>query len=77
LRQEFRDLELLDDITCLRFEGKLPASVVGDTRRTLIHAFRQHKSDSYVPQHVHNAIRWNKKQPYVEPDFQDLDWSII
>ncbi|KAF9488381.1 hypothetical protein BDN71DRAFT_1353349, partial [Pleurotus eryngii] len=77
LCQEFCDLELLDDITRLHFEGKLPASVIGDTRRTLIHAFRQHKSDSYVPQHVHSAICWNKKQPYIEPDFQDLDWSII
>ncbi|KDQ32269.1 hypothetical protein PLEOSDRAFT_8108, partial [Pleurotus ostreatus PC15] len=43
LRQEFRDLELLDDITRLQFEGRLPASVVGDTRRTLVHAFRQCK----------------------------------
>ncbi|KAF9492517.1 hypothetical protein BDN71DRAFT_1347105, partial [Pleurotus eryngii] len=77
LRQEFRDLELLDDITHLQFEGKLPASVIGDTRRTLVRAFRQHKSDSYVPQHVHSAIQWNKKQPYVEPDFNNLDWSII
>ncbi|KAF9488561.1 hypothetical protein BDN71DRAFT_1355177, partial [Pleurotus eryngii] len=77
LCQEFCDLELLDDITCLQYEGKLPASVVGDTRRTLVHAFRQHKSDSYVPQHVHSTIWWNKKQPYVEPDFNSLDWSII
>ncbi|KAJ8694057.1 hypothetical protein PTI98_008990 [Pleurotus ostreatus] len=77
LRQEFRDIELLDDITRLQFEGRLPASVTGETRRTLIHAFRQHKSDSYVPQHVHSAIRWNRKQPYVEPDFSNLEWSII
>jgi len=30
LRQEFWELELLDDITKLRFEGKLPESVIGD-----------------------------------------------
>ena len=30
LRQEFRELELLDDTTKLRSEGKLPKSVIGD-----------------------------------------------
>ncbi|KAF4565753.1 hypothetical protein EYR36_002331 [Pleurotus pulmonarius] len=77
LRQEFRDLELLDDITRLQFESKLPSAVVGDTRRTLIQSFRKHKSDSYIPHHMHAAIRWNKKQPYTEPDFNDMDWSVI
>ncbi|KAF9492982.1 hypothetical protein BDN71DRAFT_1376719, partial [Pleurotus eryngii] len=44
LRQEFRDLEMLDNIT---------VTIVGDTRRSLIHSFRKHKSDSYIPHHVH------------------------
>ncbi|KAF9494846.1 hypothetical protein BDN71DRAFT_1392644 [Pleurotus eryngii] len=73
LHQESRDLELLDDITRLHFKGKLHAAVVGETRRTLIHSFRQHKSESYMPQHMHSAIRWSKKLPYIEPDFADLD----
>ncbi|KAJ7114876.1 hypothetical protein C8R44DRAFT_563534, partial [Mycena epipterygia] len=36
LRQEFRELEILDEITRLRFEGKLPSSVHGLYRRRLI-----------------------------------------
>ena len=43
LRQEFRDLELLDDITKLRYMGKLHDSVQGDRRNALIHTFRLHK----------------------------------
>lgn len=31
LRREYRELEILDDITHLRFEGKLPSTVVGST----------------------------------------------
>ena len=37
LRQEFRELELLDEITRLRYLGKLPAIVDGDTRNHIIH----------------------------------------
>jgi hypothetical protein len=59
LHQEFREVELLDDIVCLKYEGKLPVTVVGDRRRTvtLIHSFRTWKGENYVPVHIHNAIR--------------------
>ncbi|KAJ7814972.1 hypothetical protein B0H14DRAFT_2265263, partial [Mycena olivaceomarginata] len=36
LRQELRELEVLDEITKLRFEGKLPLSVTGIYRRRLL-----------------------------------------
>jgi hypothetical protein len=39
LRQEFRELELLDEITGLRYKGKLSASVVGEQRNILIKVF--------------------------------------
>ena len=60
LRQEFRDLELLDEITRLRYIGKLPESVQGNRRNALIHTFRQYKGLTYVPDSVHPSIRWNK-----------------
>ena len=53
LRQEFRELEMLDDITTLRYNGKLPSSVVGDRRNDLISAFRLLKGEKYVPSNVH------------------------
>ncbi|KIJ91030.1 hypothetical protein K443DRAFT_76665, partial [Laccaria amethystina LaAM-08-1] len=36
LRQEFRELELLDDITKLRYNGQLPASINGQLRNSIL-----------------------------------------
>ena len=72
LRQEFRELELLDEITKLRYEGKLSVKVYGDIRNTLIQAFREWKGQQYVPQNVHLAIRWSKCDPLLESEIIDL-----
>ncbi|KAF8713523.1 hypothetical protein AX14_012976 [Amanita brunnescens Koide BX004] len=76
LRQEFHDLELLDEITKLRFNGKLAKTVHGDRRNALIHTFRQHKGLSYVPSAVHSSIRWNKKDPMLDPIADDMPWTM-
>ncbi len=39
LRQEFRELELLDEVTKLRYLDELPKSVDGTTRNSLLHSF--------------------------------------
>lgn len=59
LRQEFRELELLDDITRMAYEGALPLSVNGLTRNTVINRFRTWKGKYYVPVNVPGPIRWN------------------
>ncbi|KAF8875567.1 hypothetical protein BD779DRAFT_1450055 [Infundibulicybe gibba] len=73
LRQEFRELEFLDEITRLTYEGKLPPYVTGDRRNTLVSAYRLFKGETYIPMTVHGAIRWNKSDPYpvVEPPTED------
>ena len=40
LRQEFRELELLDEITKLRYEGNLPHHIQGKFRNPLIRAYK-------------------------------------
>jgi hypothetical protein len=77
LRQEFRELELLDEITNLRYNGKLHNSVVGDQRNMLISLFKKWKGLHYVPQSVHKAIRWNSKDPLLEPEIKDFQWKIV
>jgi hypothetical protein len=77
LRQEFRDLELLDEITKLRYLGKLPGSVNGDRRNTLIHSLRLHKGMTYVPSSVHPSIKWSKKDPMLDPIADDLPWMLV
>ena len=78
LRQEFRDLEILDDITRLRYDGKLSDKIVGDRRWLLIEAFRAWKGEDYVPASVHRAIRWGKSNPFHHNQQDDtIGWHIV
>jgi len=72
LRQEFRELEILDDITKFRYEGKLSSKVYGNIRNTLIQTFREWKGKQYVPNMVHPAIRWSKHDPLLESEIIDI-----
>jgi hypothetical protein len=63
LRQEFRELEILDQITRLRFEGTLPRSVTGIYRGQLIASYRAYKGKSNgEPDHFHEAIKFDPKK---------------
>jgi len=68
LRQEFRELELLNEITRLHHSRKLPLTITGDTRINLIVAFREWKGEQYVPQNVHPSIKWSKYSPWLESE---------
>jgi len=78
LRQELRELEILDEITKLRYEGSLPDHINGNRRNVLIRQFQEWKGDDYVPPGVHAAIRWNKRDPF-EPlnVVTDSPWKIL
>ncbi|KAF8815886.1 hypothetical protein BYT27DRAFT_7024928, partial [Phlegmacium glaucopus] len=77
LRQEFRELEMLDDITTLRYNAKLPSSVAGNCRNDLISAFRLLKGEKYVPSRVHQAIRWKGSDPFCLSEGTDIPWKIM
>jgi hypothetical protein len=63
LRQEFRELELLDEITKLRYEGKLPDHIQGNFRNPLIRSYQKWKGTDYVPPLTHPALKWSVKDP--------------
>jgi hypothetical protein len=73
LRQEFRELELLDEITRLLYSGKLLRKITGDTRNNVITAFREWRGEQYIPQKVHASIRWSKCSPWLESEVLNLD----
>ena len=81
LRQEFRELELLDEITMLHYENKLSRKIaMADRRNTLIALFREKKGFQYMLSKMHKAIRWNKRDPYLESDeatSQDVEWRLV
>ncbi|KAJ6464410.1 hypothetical protein C8R45DRAFT_840437 [Mycena sanguinolenta] len=57
LRQEFRELEILNEITRLRYEGLLPPQVHGDNRPELIMAFYASNKNPFELTDVHPALR--------------------
>jgi hypothetical protein len=75
LRQELRELELLDEITALNYRKKLHVTIVGESRGVLINAFRKWKGENYIPKNVHKAIRWSKHDPLNESEIFDT-WFI-
>jgi len=77
LRQEFREIELLDEITNLHYLGKLHKSVTGCTRNQLIKSFHEWKEHQYVPQNVHKSLRWSKKDPLNEGEIEEVCWKIV
>ncbi|KAF7968172.1 hypothetical protein HWV62_31676 [Athelia sp. TMB] len=64
LRQEFRELELLDEITKQMFEGTLPKDFGGGTRNVLIKRFRELNGEVYMPPSVHKSIAWSAASPF-------------
>ena len=72
LRQEFRELELLDDITRLRYEGQLPSQVTGIVRKDLIQQFRQWTGFHYVPAKTDMSLRWSANDSLDAETFQTI-----
>ncbi|KAF8589213.1 hypothetical protein K439DRAFT_1254239, partial [Ramaria rubella] len=77
LRQEFRELEILDEITKLRYERNLPSDIIGDRRNTIIREYQLWKGSNFVPKHVHAALRWSNDDPFPLLEVAaDTDWYI-
>ena len=57
LRQEFREQEILDDITRLKYEGQLPNHVDQHLRNPLICQYQKWKSTHHVPKQTDIALR--------------------
>src|SRR6202042_1134208 len=78
LRQEFRKLELLDEISKLRYEGKLPDHIQGNFRNPLIGAYQKWKGTDYVPPLTHPALKWSDNDPMrLLSVVTDAPWQII
>lgn len=56
LMQEFMELEILDVITALKAQGKLPAHVSGADRRSLLQSWADWKGPNYIPPNAHPAL---------------------
>ncbi|KAJ7896553.1 hypothetical protein B0H13DRAFT_2522784 [Mycena leptocephala] len=76
LRQEFRELELLDEITRLRYENSLPRSVTGVYRGQLLTSYRIWKGNTAQdPAHFHKAIQFDPKRDNKDSVIQYGQWK--
>ena len=71
LQQEFRELEILDLLCKMRYEGTLPDHIDGHWCNTLIRQFQLWKGSSFVPQDVHPAIKWSMSNPFFVNETRD------
>ncbi|EIM79076.1 uncharacterized protein STEHIDRAFT_43126, partial [Stereum hirsutum FP-91666 SS1] len=77
LRKEFQQLELLNVITKLRYEGNLPENVTGETRSALIRSFQDWKGADWCPPGIHPAIRWSKASPIRLSEEKTSRWEVV
>jgi len=78
LRQEFRELELMDEITRLQFEDKLSPTINGHLRNALIRQYQLFKGKFYVPDVVPDTLKWTKSDPMDILKVQmDTPWQLI
>lgn len=78
LRQEFRELELLDEITTLKYENKLPPEIDSNRRNTLIQQFLLWKGKNYVPSNLHKSLKWSFNKDFkLSTDTDNTKWTTF
>jgi hypothetical protein len=58
LRQEFRELEALNEITRLKYLNQLPMSMKGVSRKDVLREYQLIKGPLHEPEGLHESIRW-------------------
>jgi hypothetical protein len=78
LRQEFRELEILDEITRLKFEDALSSDIIGNTRSQLISNYYSNKLPDYLPYNLPEQLAWSKEKPMIFPKENDTSkWMLL
>ena len=78
LQQEFRELELLNEITRLRYNSWLPEAVTGCQCNEMIHTYRQALGSQYIPLTVHRAIQWSPSEIHtIPPPMSYIKWRVV
>jgi len=76
LRQEFRELELLDEITSLRFSQQLSSKINGTTQNVIIQQYQALIGKHYCPSRVDGPLRWTEQDPLFVSTEDDEVWSF-
>ncbi|KAF5373940.1 hypothetical protein D9758_000888 [Tetrapyrgos nigripes] len=75
--QELRELEILNDITKLCVDQKLPPSIIGDLRGPLIQQYRSHFGNKHRPEGLHESLVWDASEKFESTLDKDISWMIL
>jgi hypothetical protein len=76
LRQEFRELNMLNQITILRYEKKLPVEVNSSLRNPLIRAYQLSRKGHVADDDWHPLLKWTKEEKSVQDMEPDTAWNV-
>jgi len=77
LRQEFRELILLDEITTLRYHGTLPEGIFGDLRNPTICMYQLWKrNEKKEKSHCIAALKWGPTEQEIQDIQKDGTWDL-
>ncbi|EDR04391.1 uncharacterized protein LACBIDRAFT_304622 [Laccaria bicolor S238N-H82] len=77
LRQEFRELFLLDEVTTMRYHGTLPEGIFGDLRNPTVRAYqlwKRIKKKEQLP--CIAALRWGPTDQEIKDIQKDGTWDL-
>lgn len=78
LRQEFRELEILNTVTSLHYNRKLPPTVGGIARKQIVYTYRKWKGEDFVPRGVPLEIKWSEHNTWSNADSPDEEpWHVV
>jgi Helitron helicase-like domain at N-terminus/PIF1-like helicase len=78
LRQEFREQEILDDITALRYEGNLPSNISENLRNPLLRQYQSWKGLGYAPEKTDYVLKWSSDKPMsLVEEVIDSEWKLV
>ncbi|KAF9470388.1 hypothetical protein BDN70DRAFT_772887, partial [Pholiota conissans] len=76
LRQEFRELEMLNDITYLKHIGELPNNISGLLRNPLIRSYQKYKGNGCQSSEWHPSIKWNANESKIKTPEDNGTWLV-
>ena len=76
LRQEFRELHLLNDITKKIYEGQINKKYFGQLRNPMIYKYQTELNIRKNPNDLHYALKWSDDENFIKIKEENGTWNL-
>ncbi|KAF8896912.1 hypothetical protein CPB84DRAFT_1681957 [Gymnopilus junonius] len=76
LRQEFRELNMLDEITHLQYEDLLPNNIFGPLRNPTLRAYHLWRKGKPEDKGWHSELRYSPREKVIAEEERDGTWDL-